>query len=580
MMDAITDPSNHTVVFYTSARVGKTSIIENAIGYFIEAEPCPILVVQPTEQDAMDWSKDSLTPMFRDTPSLTDRVTEAKAKSGDNTILHKKFPGGYLKAVGANSPRGFRRVTIRALFMDEVDGYPVSAGPEGDPVELAKKRTSTVWNSITVLTSTPTVKGISRIEFEWDRSDKRHYFVPCPKCGHYQILIFGPRSQFSELAKGFLKFDEKNPSEVVYVCESCHGDIRESEKYRMIARGEWRSTAPEVKGTAGYHLNELYSTFSSWGKIASDFIKAKNDREKLRTFINTSLGESFELEESYQVSNELLGARIEHWDPYRGQIPEGVLVLTSAVDVQKDRLEVQVDGWGIGEERWLIDHLTIPGMLSDAETRDVLDEYLLREWRRADGVRLNVSITFVDSGGDQTQDVYKFTKARFRRRVMSIKGVGGMGRPLVGKPTRANKENAIVIPIGVDDAKRIIYDRLDLKEVGPKFMHFSRVATDEYLKQLTSEEKVRVLEKGQPKLIWRLRRGQRRNEALDLTVYSLAALRSLNANMGRVAESLRKASEKIPGSPGDAVQAKQDDPPAQVKRFVRKSNFVTSWRKW
>ena len=341
MMDAITDPNVEVITICTSSRTGKSEVLANAIGYHIDQDPCPILLVQPTLDAAEHWSKDQFAPMVRDTPCISFKVSESKAKDSSSTILRKSFPGGFIIATGANSPIGLRRSTIRLLLLDEVDGYPPSAGVEGDPVKLAKKRTVTFWNRKIVETSTPTVKGISRIEASWEESDQRRYYVPCVSCGHHQILHWAG-----------LKFDKTDLNTIYYECENCNAHLTEVDKAAMVAMGKWIAKYPEKLKHAGFHLNELYSPWSTWRSMVEEFLEAKKRPETLKVWVNTSLGETWEEEESYSIDNDKLAARIERYE----DLPNGVLVLTAGVDVQDDRLECLVKGVGV-EGRELVRRL-------------------------------------------------------------------------------------------------------------------------------------------------------------------------------------------------------------------------------
>ncbi|MEW6511871.1 MAG: terminase gpA endonuclease subunit [Bacteroidota bacterium] len=593
MMDAFSDSRVEEVILFTSSGVGKTSLLENVLGYYIDYDPCPILFVEPTDGDAQRWSKDHLATTIRDTPCLAGRVYEAKGRRGDNTITHKKFPGGYLSVVGANSPRGFRRMTARVVLLDEVDGYPPTAGPEGDPLELARRRTRNLWNKKIGIVSTPTMKGFSRIETAWLNSDQRHYFVPCPRCRTYQILIFGPSSQFASLSKGYLRIDQENPARSCYICEHCGKELRESDKFKMIARGEWRATNSTVRSMtgsiiAGFHLSELYSTFSSWESIARKWLVMKKHRESLRVYINTILGETWEEPDALTTTAEALEARKEK---YAG-CPAGVILLTAAVDIQVDRLECVVKGWGLNDESWLIDvkrfYFATPG---GKEAWQLLDDYLKNRFPvmdtngRETGVTLPIVRTFVDSGYRAT-DVYAWTAPRRARGIFAIKGVAGERDPLIGKisRTQAARKGAILIPIGVHIGKRMVYDRLDIKEPGPGYVHLNEEATEDYLKQLTSEKLIPHYTRDRiPVLRWVRKVEGGRNEALDLEVYNLAAFTFINANMTVLAKRLEArvsaAPEKAKQSPARGQEETGPKLPA-TRRSVRRSSFVSGWRKW
>jgi phage terminase large subunit GpA-like protein len=282
-MDAFSDPAINRVVFMKCARIGATEAGLNVIGYFIEQDPSPIFIVQPTVDDAKDFSKEQLTPSIEESAVLRARVSDAKSRDSGNTILAKIFPGGALYLVGANSPRGFRRRTARVVVLEEVDGYPPSAGTEGDQVKLAERRATTFQHRRKVyINSTPTLKGLSRIEREYENSDQRRYFVACPDCGHEQTL------QWKNL-----KCDEKRAETAAYMCEGCGVLIPEREKFGMVQRGRWMATNPGPL-TAGFHINALYSPWVSWRELAEEWFAAQGDVSKLQVFVNTALGETWE----------------------------------------------------------------------------------------------------------------------------------------------------------------------------------------------------------------------------------------------------------------------------------------------
>jgi phage terminase large subunit GpA-like protein len=268
MMDAFTDPSVEQITVMKSARVGYTKMVNHAIGFHIHQDPCPIMVVQPTIEDAQGYSKEEIAPMIRDTPVLRGVVSDAKAKDGANTILGKAFPGGTLSLVGANSPRGFRRVSRRVVLFDEVDGYPASAGTEGDQIKLGIRRTEYYWNRKIVAGSTPTVKDFSRIERMFNESDQRRYFVPCPDCGHMQYLKWS-----------HLRWRDNNPETAHYVCEECGVCIEHRHKRWMVERGEWRPTAPGNGKHAGFHIWAAYSYSpnATWSHLVAEFLEAKTN---------------------------------------------------------------------------------------------------------------------------------------------------------------------------------------------------------------------------------------------------------------------------------------------------------------
>jgi len=287
IMDAISDANVETVVIISAAQCGKTEAQLCAVGYHIDQDPAPIMVVMPTERDAETWSKDRFSPMARDTPCLTGKIADPKSRDGNNKILHKRFPGGHLTIVGANAPSGLASRPIRLLMCDEVDRYPFSAGAEGDPVNLAKKRTVTFWNRKIVLVSTPTNKDASRIETAYEESDQRQYHVPCPECGTEQVLVW-PQVQWEKNADG-----THRPETAKYHCVHCDAAWRDEVRWAVVRKGHWQANEP-FAGIAGFHLNEIYSPWVRLEAMVKAFLSARaGGDEAMKTFVNTSLGESW-----------------------------------------------------------------------------------------------------------------------------------------------------------------------------------------------------------------------------------------------------------------------------------------------
>jgi phage terminase large subunit GpA-like protein len=455
---------------------------------------------------------------------------------------------------GANSPASLASRPIRDVLCDEVDRYPVSAGAEGDPVNLAKKRTTTFWNRKIILTSTPTIKGASRIETAYEASDQRRYYVPCPECGKKQPLKWAN-----------LIFDDGDPK---YACDNCGVLIEEQHKPNMLRQGEWIAEA-EFTGRAGFHLNELYSPWRRWSEIVSDFKEAKKSPETLKTWVNTSLGETWE-EEGEKADPDSLYARREH---YRSQVPDGALVLTAGVDVQDDRLECEVVGWGIGEECWSIDYFILRGDPGRSELWQRLDERLRQTYDRA-GVEMRIASTCIDSGGHYTQQVYQFCKKREVNRIYAIKGKSQPGSPIVSRPSTGNAQKVKLFSIGTDTAKELIYARFNVQEPGPGYCHWpvSDIYDPEYFAQITAEKVVTRFHKGFPRREWVKTRP--RNEALDCRVYALAAMVILQPNFKALQERAKpeEKQEQVQETPMQAL-AKQRKPQP------RRGGFVNGWRR-
>lgn len=530
IMDAASDPEINTVVIMSSAQVGKTELINNIIGYYIDYDPCPMILVMPTDTLAKTWSKKRLSPMIRDTPALHGKVKDAKTRDSDNTILEKGFPGGYIAMVGANSPVGLSSRPIRIVLADEVDRFPASAGKEGDPLSLAVKRTATFWNKKKIFVSTPTESGISRIEKEFNTSSQEEWNLPCPLCGKYQPIEWD-RIKFK-------KIDDKcsDVTDVTMECKFCKEHFNEFEWKEMSSQGKWIAKKEGAKGKRGFHLNAFVSPWERWEEIIKNFLESKrNGKETLKTWVNTYLGVPWEDEEGETLEHEVLLKRRE---TYNCQIPDGVLVLTAGVDIQDDRIEIEVVGWGIDKESWGIEYKRIYGNLEQLEIWKELDEYLSSSFYFQDGSTLNISCICIDTGGHFTNETYKFIKPREIRRIFGIKGYAGFDKPTIGKPSKNNREKINLFPIGVDILKDKVYGRLKEDFEGPGFCHFpiesEKGYDEEYFKSLCSEKKTTKYFKGVATFKWVKKR--KRNEGLDLRNYATAAFEILNPNL----EALRK----------------------------------------
>jgi len=555
IMDAISDPAVESVVVMSAAQIGKTEIVNNVVGFHIGHDPAPILVVQPTLDMAQSWSKDRLAPMLRDTPDLKGRVADPRSRDSGNTTLHKIFPGGHVTACGANSPSSLASRPVRIVICDEVDRYPPSAGTEGDPVSLARKRAATFWNRKVVMVSTPTVKGASRIEAAYEGSDQREFFVPCPHCEESQTLAWAN-----------VQWQPDRPETAVYVCAHCGAAWSDAERLRAVAAGEWRAGL-EFAGVAGFRLSGLYSSWTTLAEGARDFLSAKRLPESLRVWVNTYLAETFE-ESGERVDDIGLAERRED---YGEALPEGVVLLTAGVDVQDDRLEIEVVGWGRDEESWSIDYRTLWGDPSGPAVWGDLDSVLKELWTHERGVDLPIRCAAIDSGGHHTQAVYTFVRGREGRRVFAIKGVGGEGKPLVGRPSRNNVGKIRLFPVGVDTAKNVVFSRLRIQDEGAGFCHFPAHYDDEYFRQLTAEQRIERYHKGYTRREWRKIRP--RNEALDCRVYALAAYALLNLNINQLANRLEAPKAPPAETPQPAVIASQ-----RQRRRPARGNFATSWR--
>lgn len=518
IMDAVNDPMVEEIVIQSSAQVGKTELILNIIGYYIDYDPAPMLVVQPTVEMGQTFSKDRLAPMIRDTPTLTGKVHDVKSKTSGNTILHKTFPGGHVTIAGANSAASLASRPVRIVLMDEIDRYPASAGTEGNPIKLAEKRTTAFWNKKKIKVSTPTMKGSSQIEKEFQSGSMEEWCVPCPCCGKYQPYEW-ERIRFSD---------------VTMECKYCEEHISEVEWKQ--GQGKFIAKHPEQLRKRSFHLNELASPWTHWPSIIREWKEAEKERKengdinKLKTFINTVLGETWE-ERGKSADDDSLLSRKER---YEAELPEGVLLLTAAVDVQDDRFEIEIVGWGRGYESWGIQYEKLFGDLEKEEIWNRLEVYLDKEFYFISGASLLIARTCIDTGGHFTTECYKFLK-RMEKKGKRISGVKGfarenMGIPLIHKLSTNNEYHVKVFILGVDSGKEIVVSRLSTLEEGPGYCHFpinsERGYTKNVIKGFNSEQRVTEMKDGRAVIKWKKKSGIR-NEPLDLRVYNTAAVEIL-----------------------------------------------------
>lgn len=498
------------IVMKFAAQVGKTECGMNWIGYVMEHLPAPMLVVLPTLEVRKRWVQQRLDPMLQETPVLRAIVDSRRSRDAGNSEDIKNFPGGMLVIGGANSPASLSSMPIRFVLCDEVDRFPWEVGQEGDPLGLIDERTKTFPRRKVLLVSTPTVKGASRIEAEYEQSDMRQYHVPCPHCDAYQVL----RWKHDDGSYGLMH----NPAteEVYYHCRECGARIEEHHKPQMLARGQWIPQHPG-RPVRGYQLSGLYSPLGlgfSWKELWKKWKEAHDDTANLKRFVNTTLGECWE-EIGDSIEDISLITRLEN---YPENLP--VALITAGVDVQKDRLEVTLVGWGMGEEAWVLDHLILQGDTAQPEVWSELGETL---------ASANVHTAAIDSGYN-TDHVYAFTAKR--RWAFAIKGMSGTGRPLIEDEKKRRqrlrnrtKRGAPVEPVGVDQGKALLYSRLKLTEAGPGYIHFANdpAFDDEYFAQLAAEKLVTKVRGTRPFQEWIQMRP--RNEALDCMVYATAAMR-------------------------------------------------------
>jgi len=580
IMDCLSSHSTvRHVAFMKGAQIGGTEMGLNWLGYIIHNSPNPTMAVYPRIEDAEDVSKDRVSTMIAAAPELETRVRENRSRDSGNTILKKVFRGGFIKFSGANSAASLRSKPICNLFRDEIDAFPDDVDGEGDPLALSEERTNTYSRKKKILdVSTPTIKDVSKIEKQYRASDQRRYFIPCPSCGHMDFLTF------RDVGHHRIEFDEAHPELAHMVCAGCGAKVEEHHKSVMLAGGEWRATAQSDGRIRGYHLSALYSPIGwlSWEEVVRRFLAAKDDTSKLKVWVNTCMGEAWEEKSDGVNASEILNRR----ETYPADIPNGVGALTMSVDVQGDRLEWKIKGWGAGEESWLIQTAAIPGDPDRAEVWKELDQVRHTAWRHESGQEFKPDICVIDSGGHHTDQVYKYARERAHQGVYAIRGGNTQGQPLVGRSTVERSYRGRLWTLCVDTGKETVYARLRISKPGPGYMHMPDWIEQDYVDQLTAERSYRKYVRGRGSVrVW-AKLGDRRNEALDLEVYALAALymrgqpfvRALGERASRWAQPVLGLGEG--GQP--PAQAQHEAAPAHPDRrpaTPRPRGWTTGWRK-
>lgn len=523
IMDAFTQPGVWQIVIMASAQVGKSEIELNMMGCAIDNDPGPMLYIQPTDKVAEDYSKRRIAPMINACPTLRQKVFKARSRDAMNTITMKTFPGGSLAIIGANSPADLSSKPVRYIFMDETDRFPASAGTEGDPQELAERRTETFrHNRKIVKTSTPTIKGASKIETDYMNGTQEEWHTECPHCHTYSYIRFADIHFEKEDFTNQSGDEDYTVKVVTWRCPVCKRDIGEYECKHLPAK--WVSKNPKAleNGIRSFRLNAFMSPWSDWKDIVWKFLKAHKDPTKLQTFYNTILGEVWEIHINSGL-DEMLYKRREH---YPAEVPPGVLLLTMGMDTQDNRLEYEVVGWDRNGQSWGINRGVIPGRPDAPGVWQEVDALLDREWKSTNGIKFRILATFIDSGGHFTTTIYKQCARRASKKIWPIKGEPGEGKPEC-RPMKRGQGDGAKFMLGVDAGKACIMTDAAIEEPGPNYMHFPidyRAGYDmEYFKGLISERLEIHRRNGKGVAVWE--QFYERNEPLDCRNYARAAYR-------------------------------------------------------
>ncbi|MCH9835906.1 phage terminase large subunit family protein [bacterium] len=592
ILNTIGNDDVRVVTWMKSARVGYTKCICVAVGYFAEHRKRNQVLYQPTDSDATDFVKDEIDTMLRDVAVLKGLLqSDPEKRSRHNTSTKKVFLGSTLDIKGGKTPRNYRRMTKDCAYYDELDGFDQDIENEGDPLSLGDTRLETSSYPKSVRGSTPKVKGVSQIEDSFNEADlqfRRH--LPCPHCDHMQHLKWGN-----------MKFEDHDHATTYYECEECQEAITYDRYAEMDQKGQWRSECGvtiDDNGTfrnpdgshhppvyhVGFHIWSAYSYFMTWSSMVKEFLVAKEDQKKgklkkLKAFVNVRLGETW-VEEGDSIDDHVL---MRHREQYGDVLPDAVKVITCAVDVQDDRLEIEWVGWGEGEEQWGLLYKRIYGDVGKPTLWNILEEEINRSFEDKDGLKMSARLTCIDSGGHFTDQVYQFC-ARNRRKYIPIKGHSEMGKPIATMPKQPNRRGVYLVMVGTDTAKELLYERYGFANVGPGYCHYNddeHGYDDEYFEQATAEVKIKRYRKGVAYFEW-IKENSARNEALDVRVYNTAAVRLLQQHFGvRLTRPPAKTAEP------ELVeeQAPQETPAIELirrqrsTRVRRKSGFTKGWNK-
>lgn len=610
-MDMMIAPDCYRVTLMWGAQVGKTLTALCVQGYAIAMRPRSQMMMQPSQGDVQTWLETKFNPLIDSSPSIKRRIAKPRGRDGVNNQRMKSYPGGFLMMAWAGSPKTMRGRSAPLIVCDEVDGYEKT--PEGHPVGLLWQRSATFGDERFLMDiSTPTVKGASYIESSFEDGDQRRFYVACPHCGEHQTLKWenvtwhGRKSTCVADAHEDLTHEEHFPETAVYACVACGGTWNDGERIAAIRQAEsvgagWKASKP-FRGHASYHLWEAYSTMRKLSDIVRDYIdKLKTD--DLQTFVNVSLAEPYELQGDKANASELE----QRAEDFPAQVPMGGVYLTAGIDMQMDRLEVEVVAWGEGEESWSVDYRVLWGDPLAGEVWDDLDELLAETYQHESGARLPISAALLDTGGTSgyTQCAYEYLRGKTGRRLFGGKGVGGWGRPIVEKVMRKqsgrNARKVDLFAIGVDEAKLVVMRRLANTIPGPGYCHIPKDREDlaEWCRQITAEKLVLRYVKGRPIREWR-KPDKARNEALDCRVYALAALKimqpplkrlkekmlshprvqaMLQANAAAVAEPIEKSAEAKPAPPEIPPEAPKKRA-QQTRRIYRSSRAKRARTRW
>lgn len=514
-MDVANDPDCEIGVLKFSSQTSKTEGLINIAGYYVDQDPAPQLYVLPTLELGDSFSTKRFTPTVEESPSLLSKIGRHAARDTSTTIREKSYPGGDIVFAGANSPASLASRPRRVVLFDEVDKYKLNIGHDGDPIEQGIQRTQNFWNRKIFIASTPTLTGLSLIDEWFEKSSQGHFHVPCKHCGAEQTLEWETDRGGGDKERRII-WTEGLPETARYVCVHCAGLLDKLDLEIAVQHGRWLHRFPERRRIRGYYYNTIGSPWVTLAQLAEQWEASEGRPEKEQTFFNLKLGLSYNPTKEAQTTADQLLDRREDYGPER--LPEGVLLVTAFTDVQHNRFEVSYVGFGLDEEKWVVDHQVMEADPTDPAAWERLDAgYLQARFPHALGGELGLEAVGVDAGYLQ-QRVMEFVRERraMFRNMFAVKGVDGFGRPLWRESEEKFRLGAKLYISGIDDGKTMTYREVAVVTPRPR-VHFPRHLQRGYFEQLISERIKIEYRGGRPRPSWHLPSG-RRNEALDCFV--------------------------------------------------------------
>ena len=512
IMDTFNEPHIREVYLCKGSQLGGTEAIINTLGYIITEDPGPTMIVYPSDDLAKDISNDKLKPAFRLAPKIRKQFYENSSKE-----LRLKFKNMVIYLRGAGSPSKLASKAIKYLFFDEIDKMEGASKKEASPYSLAMERIKTFNSQSKVYAcSTPTIKENYIWTLHESADEVRKYFVPCPHCGE-EIILQWEQVQFDKDPENKLSPYERAKT-AVYICEKCGCQILDRDKPKMLREGRWRAVKKRGIGepkTVGFHINSLYSIFVTWADAAEEFLKSKDEPDKLQNFTNSWLAEAWE-DTKVKVTDELVRERQTELKEL--EVPDWAIELTGGVDVQETCVYWVIRAWG---ERWT-SQLVARGK---ADNLKEVDDIMNLNYERRDGSCLAPSLVLVDSG-DQTDMVYNFCvdaaeyalpckgaskkmNTDYRFSIINKAGSKACGMELVLIDTGKYKDR--------------IAARMKRKNGTGSWMVFQEIDED-YARQVTAEHRINVKQtNGPPKQMWVKKSARRDNHYLDAEVYAMTA---------------------------------------------------------